>query len=109
MCFASSSRRRGRRRRERNYCHFTTSRCSRVLRRSDSSKGRQLGLPSRTSNLIGAGHIDVITYPERRNCFVLFSSRVLSAPYSVFFPSFPLIDEAGTEGDIMSYLDAPDA
>ena len=49
------------------------------LRRSDSSKGRQLGLPSRTSSLIGAGHIDIITFLEKRMfacrvyCFACFS------------------------------------
>ena len=55
------------------------ARSSRVLRRSDSSKGRQLGLPSRTSNLIGAGHIDIITFLEKKTvllviflCFVCF-------------------------------------
>ena len=43
------------------------ARSSRVLR-SDGSKGRQLGLPSRTSSLIGAGHIGIITFLEKRIC-----------------------------------------
>ena len=44
-----------------------------ILRRSDISKGRQLGLTSRTSSLIGAGYIDNITFLEKRNCFACFS------------------------------------
>ena len=48
------------------------ARSSRVLRRSDSSKGRQLGLPRRTSSLIGAGRIGIITFLEKRT----FACRV---------------------------------
>ena len=60
---------------------------SRVLRRRDSSKGRQLGLPSRTSSLIGVGHIGIITFLEKINCFACFFRCVLSASCCVFFPS----------------------
>ena len=38
-----------------------------VLRRSDSSKERQLGLPSRTSNLTGASYRHTVTFLEKRN------------------------------------------
>ena len=86
MCFASSARRRGRRRRERNYCYITTmplfARSSWVLRRSDSSKGRQLGLPSRTSNLIEAGHCDTITF-LKKEMFACVPSRLFFSLYFV--------------------------
>ena len=48
------------------------ARSSRVLRRSDSSKGRQLGLPRRISSLIGAVHIDIVTFLEK----IMFACRV---------------------------------
>ena len=93
VCFASSARRRGRRR-ERNYCYFTNkplfTRSSRVLRRSDSSKGRQLGVPCRTSSLIGAGHIDIIIFLEKRMfacrvyCFSCFSLVFCLLPIAYF-------------------------
>ena len=52
----------------------------RVLRRNDSSKGKQLGLPSRTSSLIGTGHVDIFTFLLP----FLFFSCVLSSNYCVF-------------------------
>ena len=76
--------------------------------------GRQLGLPSRTRNLIGAGHCDTITFLKREmfacilSCLLFRSLCILSAAYCILFPCCPQIAEAGTKGD-MSYLNAPDA
>ena len=92
----------------------TSQQSSWVLRRNDSSKGRQLGLPSSTSNLIGAGYCDTITFLNREMfacvlsclCFPLYF--VCAAYLAYFSVLFTKIAEAGTKGD-MSYLDAPDA
>ena len=91
------------------------ARSSRVLRRSDSSKGRQLGLPSRTSSLIGADHNDTIIFLKEKclphllvfaGCFF---PCVLSTFYCyVFFPSCQQIAEAGTK-DERSDRDVSDA
>ena len=84
------------------------ARSSRVLRKSDSSKRRQLGLPSKTSSLIGAGHIDIITFPEKRNWLYCFSLVFCLLPIVFFSSTGPQIAEARTKSD-MSYLDAPNA
>ena len=66
------------------------ARSSRVLRRSDSNKGRQLGLPSRTSGWIGIGHSEPLLFWKERNvcrmyCCACFSLCVSSAFYCVYF------------------------
>ena len=76
--------------------------------------GRQLGLPSSTSSLLGAGLYDAITFLKENCC--LCTVLLACFPLVVSCLRCPLhfsilstkITEAGTKGDV-SYLDAPDA
>ena len=82
------------------------ARSSRVLRRSDSSNGRQLGLPSRTSSLTGLVIVNHY-FSENREMFLAYMLSVCSFCFpcvlSVFclcmLPVSPHIAEAGTKGD----------
>ena len=83
------------------------------LRRSD--RGRQLGLPSRTSNMIGASFCDTVTFLKRETlacvlpCLLFFPLvYFVCAVYRIFPVLSTKIAEAGTKGE-MSYLGAPDA
>ena len=59
------------------------------------------------SKVLGAGHIDIVTFLEKKIGFACFFLVLCPLPIVFFFPSCPQIAEAGTKGD-MSYLDAPD-
>ena len=62
------------------------ARISRDLRRCGSGKGRQLGLPSRTSNLTGAGHCDTITFLKRE----MFAMCTVVLVFSLVFCLLPI-------------------